>query len=613
MKIILNCLPPIETCHISAAMSILQAFLKKHKIDVETKYWNLLFAEKDVLNNFRIPDKDKDKDTLPLLPFLSYIGLQYNDELALENIENKLRTYNPQYANISKTYYVELITKLSNFIFNTFTSELEKMEIEKCSLFGISFKFFQWIPGNILAELVKKINPNVKIVIGGFGTEKEAIAIMQNFDVYDYAVWGEGEVALLGLCRHLENPTENPLAGIQHLVYRDNNTLKATKVKSEYLDLDNVNPDFSSYFNQKKNYFKLVPIEGSRGCHWRKCKFCFLNSGYKNRCKNVCKTVSFIKSVIEEYKVNNFNFVDNDVINNNLQSFEELLDLLIDLRQEYSAFSIHNAEIITKGLYAEIIKKMSFAGIKSVQIGYEAINDDILKKINKKNTVSSNILFIKWAKQFNIRIAGANIIMNFIGETNTEIIDSIRNLHFLRFYLQKDYFQHDISQLVIQSTSPYYKSIENNNALSKWNYNRFTQLLPQTYINDKINAFDIFDFRKETINPLWIDFNEVEKYYLDNSYYYQIIEKDLKTYLYQEYYNSNLIKQLELEREDLYWQVLCLCNHKVVSKQEIMKYLNSSSQEVENSIRELFDEYLIYVNDDLSEIVSLINTDLIYR
>jgi len=63
----------------------------------------------------------------------------------------------------------------------------------------------------------------------------------------------------------------------------------------------------------------------------------------------------------------------------------------------------------------------------------------------------------------------------------------------------------------------------------------------------------------------------------------------------------------------LYWKILHLCNHKVVSKQGIMEHLTNTSQEVEDAILELFDEYLIYANDDLSEIVSLINTDLIYH
>ena len=609
MKVILNCLPPTEPSNISPAMSILQAFLKTHEVEVDTKWWNLLFI--DTLKDFQMHNRN----LLHLLPFLSYISLQHDDKQSLENIESKLRTSAPKYLNLSKTFYKEKIANLSHTVLHTFTSELNKMKINECTLFGVSSKFFQWIPGKILAEQAKKINPNIKIVIGGFGTEKEAMALMQNFDVFDYAVWGEGEFALLGLCKHLENPTKNPLSEVQHLVYRVNNTLTTTKVKPEYLDLDSINPDFSSYFNQKiTGIHSSVPIEGSRGCHWRKCKFCFLNTGYNNRCKSINKVISHIESAIEKYNVNSFYFVDNDLVNSDIQSFEELLDSLIILRQKHPKLEIINAEIITKGLNSQLIKKMSFAGINSVQIGYEAINDVILKKINKKNTLSSNILFIKWAKQFKIELSGVNIITNLIGETNTEIIDSTKNLHYLRFYLKKNSFQHVFTSLAITTASPYYKFLKKNNLLDKWNRFELSPYLPQSFINDKTNIFDVFIFNKEVENPLWEEFHEVEKYYIKNSYSYQIIEKDANTFFYQEFCNSTFIKQLELEKDSLSWKILCFCNHKVVSKKEITEYLNNVSQEdLGDTINELFDEYLIYVNDDLSEIVSLINTDLIYK
>jgi len=136
-------------------------------------------------------------------------------------------------------------------------------------------------------------------------------------------------------------------------------------------------------------------------------------------------------------------------------------------------------------------------------------------------------------------------------------------------------------------------------------------LLPETYINELDNRFDIFFYAKRGKNLLWNDFENVEKHYLDHFYYYQIIEQDSETYIYKEYCDSNLTKQLELEKNSLHWKILCLCNHKVVSKKEIVERFNNNVQEIEETIKELFDEYLLYANDDLSEIVSVINTDLI--
>ncbi len=513
----------------------------------------------------------KEYDTLQLLPFLSYIFSQDNNKQALANLKHLLRTSFPQYIDVNKAYFTNKIEYFSNIVADSFISELNKMKIKECSLHGISSKFNQWIPGNILTLHAKKINPNIKIVIGGFGTEKEAIALMQNIRVYDYAIGGEDEYALLGLCKHIENPTKNSLSEVQHLFYRENDILTATKVKSKYLDLNNINPDFSAYFSQEKTGINPdIPIEGSRGCHWRKCKFCFFNSGYKNRCKKIENIISLIEISIEKYSSNLFSFLDNDLINNNLKSFTKLLDALIVLCQKHPKLKIYNAEIITQGLNAEIIKKMSLAGFVSVQIGYEALNDIVLKRINKKNTVSSNILFIKWARQFNSRITSTNII----DEIDSEIIDSTKKLHFLRFYLKKNFLQHSITNLVISSSSQYYKFLNRKNLLNKWNINKLTYFSPKKYINES-NKFDIFPFQEETVNPLWNDFEKVENNYLKNSYRYQIIEKDANTLFYQEFCNTTFIKQLELEKDSLHWRILCFCNSKVVSKKEITEYITN--------------------------------------
>jgi len=293
-----------------------------------------------------------------------------------------------------------------------------------------------------------------------------------------------------------------------------------------------------------------------------------------------------------------------------MSSFDKLLNLLIDIRQEESNFSIYNAEVITNGITSEVVKKNSFAGFKTVQIGYEAVNDDILKRINKKNTLSSNILLVKWAKQFNIKVIGVNILTGLIGETDKEIIDSIKNLHFLRFYLDRNMFQHYMSDLVISSASPYYKYIADNHLIDRWNYYKLSELLPEKYFN-RNDRFKIFYYSKDVTNPLWKDFEKQETHYLDNSYYYQIIKKDSSSLIYKEFYNSLLVNQLEIEILSLHWKILCHCNHKVSSKQEMIELFDADSIEIENIIKELFDEYLVYANNDFSEIVSLINTDLI--
>lgn len=68
----------------------------------------------------------------------------------------------------------------------------------------------------------------------------------------------------------------------------------------------------------------------------------------------------------------------------NVETFGNLLDSLIELREEFNDFSIVLAEIVTKNISYEIIKKLSLPGFEAVQIGYESPSDNLFKE-NKFN------------------------------------------------------------------------------------------------------------------------------------------------------------------------------------------------------------------------------------
>lgn len=114
----------------------------------------------------------------------------------------------------------------------------------------------------------------------------------------------------------------------------------------------------------------------------------------------------YIRSLIKKYDVYSFGFLDNDIISNNSHRFSELLDILYDIKNNYPHFQIVLAEIITQGIDDDIIRKMALAGFVNVQIGYESPSNNLLKKIEKKNSFASNLLFIKFANKYNINVVG---------------------------------------------------------------------------------------------------------------------------------------------------------------------------------------------------------------
>ena len=607
-EVILNWMPPAAKDWPAPSMSVLKTHLNNNNKNARVIYWNVILDE--ILKEYLFLNEEPSDELGFLSLFYSYIAKDKGDEVNLLKQEMMLRSIKPQYRNNNSNYFKfhieNSLLKLEKRIKDT----LREIDLSKCLIFGMSMNLYQWIPSIVIAKILKEKYPNIKTCIGGIGTKEAATTYLKNFKYFDYAIWGEGEYPLLQLVNALEN--EETLEQVPNLIYRENFNLARTKNrKKEYFDLNNKMPiDYSDYFSQVNiDQDRIgIPIEGSRGCHWMKCKFCFLNEGYRYRVKSPETIVREIKHYINHYKILKFQFLDNDLIGKNLIEFDKFLDLLIDLKKEFPKFEIFLAEIVTKGLDAHIIKKMSLAGFHSVQIGYESPSDSLLGKISKKNTFASNLLFIKWANIYNIRINGANVLRGLLEETDNDIFESIDNLHFLRFVLDKGYFQHSISQLAIGKSSKYYKDICNTNE-----YHKYTDVITELMSEDFLSKEDrdtIFYSVRHKQSLYWNFFEKTEKYYLDNKFEYSLIPTNNKI-LYNEYYNKEEIKTLEFDVESSHWKILKSCNKNVISISELEYILNLDLNEISTDINDLIEEGLLYQSSNKKEVISIINTDTI--
>lgn len=605
-KILLNWLPPASVVYPSPACSILKTFLQKNGYEVDVKYWNVNFKkmQDDIL---RIDISTIDDTSLTLLPFLSYIAHKSKDRESINKIVYRLLAKNPQWVNFSPDLITGKAAEYIKKVDDILNAELARLEIEKYSLIGVSSKLSQWIPANIIVEKIKSMYPNLPVVIGGFGSQEEAFAMMKNFSFYDYAIWGEGEYPLLELLSVLRSKDKQ---NVPYLIYRnDNKILVSSNKKKKYLDLNEFYPDFSDYFAQRELGTKsYVTIEGSRGCHWQRCRFCYLNDGYKYRKKNISITVKELKKCIANYNVHCFEFLDNDIIGEDFVEFNHLLDELIKIREKYNEFKIELAEIITKGINSETIKKMSFAGFKSVQIGYESPSNELLRKIHKKNSFASNLLFVKWALFYKIKVSGVNVLTGLIEETQDDVVEGINNLKFLRFYLLRHYFEHNISTLAVTCTSKYFKGMSEEEKRN-WNRDPLFGYLPKEYV-DYGDRFKMFQFiSMDLINwELWDNFRSLESYYKNNSYEYEMVKLSDRIF-YKEYFNKEIINEIEFDNP-LYIKILSQSNHSVVSIENLCAQNNESEEIIKEIVDSLYDEGLLYKSYSYDEIVAIINVDL---
>ncbi|NPD86315.1 radical SAM protein [Lentimicrobium sp. L6] len=608
MKILLNCLPPTDIYSPSISLSILKTMMENHGIETEVKYWNFLWSGMSEYT-------DSEDTEIRLLPFLSLLNDRQSNTDGNKRILSLLQKLDPSHKAVNPHYYQEFLEDKKQDIISIMEQELDKINFEEVQLFGISAKYNQWIPGMILAEEVKKRAPQVKIVLGGFGSQDSAEEAMKLCPYFDFCTWGEGEYPLLELSQELDktNPDFNLLPRIW---YKDPDDLKKSDTnKSEYLDFENyIFPDYKDYvaqFPKHENQELInIPINTIRACHWGKCQFCDFNKGYKLRSRSPECVVNEIAEIYKEYGFTTFSFVDSDTFGNK-EHFEHLLNLLIELKYQKEEDFEFWAEMIPNAEFdAKLMEKMAVAGFKNLFIGYDGLSDTLLKKMNKSNSFADNIFFVKESIKNGIYPV-VNVIKHVPGETEEDIQECIGNLHYLRFFYNNKQvdFSHMYVNLVLSSMTKYY-ALMPEEELAKYNVDSLASMLPVDMWNSE-TRFRLFRFEKDAPANFqeWQKLEEIEEYYKSQTFTYKMLENN-GIYYYSEYCKGEEIASLVFE-EPIYAFILKAASNRVCSMEDLFDDLKSngfkvSKQKLKSVLKNLQESYLVYCNSDFSNVVSLV-------
>lgn len=605
-RVILNWMLPAIPSFPSPAMSVLKSQLKTKGIEVKVVYWNFhLLPVVEYYWGRSIGDYD-DHLVFYLSPIFAYIALEMND---YEAIERQREFWNKQHKEQPKSAdeFLSHIQDCAAMLKKTMAEVIEQYDYEHCMFAGFYQKLFQMYGADVVARLIKQENPHTPIVLGGIDTKDEALAAMDNFPVFDYALWGEGEVTLMNLVDMLSGKIANEDVG--NFVWRDEQELKVSKPNRTFVQLDeSVTPDYSDYFEQatiKREKIRL-PIEGSRGCHWARCRFCFHNEGTRYRRKSPKRIAIEIRQQMEKYGIHQISFLDNDTIGKDVEMFKALLKELGDIKSEYPDFHITRAEVVTRSLNADLVRQMAAVGFKDVQIGYESLSDHLLEKIHKCNSFSSNFLYIKWALLSGIKIRGANLIMNMLEETDDNLRESLDTLRFLRFMLKDMRFMHVYSTLWIKHSSRYFKEIEAMGKLDEWKVFKSFRFLPDAYLKEQ-NRYALQFYVKPTFNPLWDDIEEKEWEYIRHPHSYLLSEKEDEV-TYEEYVDGKCVIAEKLSSVE--WSVLRAANEEVVNLDGLKKlFLDVEETILRAALARLKRLGILYYFKDYSNIITIINTE----
>ncbi|MFW9905195.1 MAG: B12-binding domain-containing radical SAM protein [Candidatus Thorarchaeota archaeon] len=339
----------------------------------------------------------------------------------------------------------------------TFRRFLKKRILQHTpDLIGLSSMSFQSETARKIAKFVKKINPEIKIALGGYHASMipEEIGRTWGKEI-DFIVKGEGEHTMNDLLNTLEN--EMDLQHVSGLSYRTSEEF-IHNPRRPLTDLATLKLPNRDVRLLTKGFHilgkKADVIETSRGCKYA-CKFCSINKMYGKsfRTYNVDRILKDIESCKERGTKAIF-FAD-DNISLNSKHFRNLCEGIIErgLSDIHFTTQAHVGSLYSK---PKLLKLALEANFKAFFLGIENPHQEKLQTIGKN---VSNMASKAEAVVAQIRSHGAIALSGLIvGNPDDKAEDFYKILHYTKrihadapiFFVLTPYPSTKIREIMIQ-------------------------------------------------------------------------------------------------------------------------------------------------------------------
>lgn len=292
-------------------------------------------------------------------------------------------------------------------------------------LIGITATTLSYYSARDLANAIKKYHPLIPIVLGGPHVSGMVPDILSE-DVFDFAVFGEGEVTMHHLVQTLADKGDlNDVAG---LAFRSGNDVVINSPRKPINDLDTLPiparqllPDLKIYKPKAVSYKRLptTHIFTSRGCPFN-CIFCNTSFGKRVRFHSPEYVVSEIEYLVKHYNIREV-IINDDTFIIDRERVYQIFELLKKKGLEISWSCNVRADLVDRAL----LKDMKSAGCWAVALGIESGSQHILDLLKKGTSLEQGIQACRYANEAGLSVRPSFIIGN-PGETPETIEKTIR-------------------------------------------------------------------------------------------------------------------------------------------------------------------------------------------
>jgi hypothetical protein len=287
-----------------------------------------------------------------------------------------------------------------------------------------------------IAQVIKKINPQIKIALGGgyVNTELRELSDGRIFNYVDFITLDSGERPLLALLEHLEGKRSaerlvrtyirNTSNRVQYLNWQEPDipfeevgtaTWDGLPLDSYLSLLDMLNPMHRFWSDGRWNKLTVA-----HGCYWKKCSFCDVSLDYISRYETASASllVDRIEQIIAETGQTGFHFVDEAAPPKILKALAEEL-----LRRQVVISWWGNIRF-EKTFTPELAELLAQSGCIAMSGGLEVASDRLLNLMKKGVSVEQVAQVTKGFSDAGI-LVHAYLMYGFPTQTVQETVDAL--------------------------------------------------------------------------------------------------------------------------------------------------------------------------------------------
>jgi radical SAM superfamily enzyme YgiQ (UPF0313 family) len=375
----------------------------------------------------------------------------------------------------------------------------DTLDRERFDAVGLSFVagYYQYRKVLKISEAINRSTQRPFFIIGGHGPSPEPEYFLRKTGA-DAVVIGEGEETIVELLDALAS--RSSLAGVRGIAFREGASVTVNERRPLLVDIDAI--PFPAYDLFPMQYYRLLrmphcsnadfvmPVLSGRGCTFT-CNFCYrLDEGFRPRRNETI--IEEIRKLKKDYGITYVAFSDELLMSSERR--------VVSLCQDFLKAKL-NVKWDCNGRLnfakPDVLSLMRESGCVFINYGIEAMDDRILKNMNKALTTSTIIKGIEATLAAGIS-PGFNIIFGNIGEDRGTLEKGVE------FLLKYD----DGAQMrTIRPVTPYPGSPLYHHAIATGLLKDCEDFYEQKHVNSDLLAVNFTELTDDEVHEALSDAN----------------------------------------------------------------------------------------------------------